>query len=73
MNGKGKYTRNAIKRKGGKKRKAFIGSITKKGSKFACNDETTSENLEIFNNRADYGKRSERLIHMTNMYQPLFL
>ena len=36
-----------LKGKGREKRKAFIRSITKKGSKFACNDETTSENLEV--------------------------
>ena len=47
MNGKEKYTWNAFKRKGRKRRKAFIRSITKEGSKFACNDETTSENPEV--------------------------
>ena len=33
--------------KGRKRRKEFIRSITKEGSKFACNDETTSENPEV--------------------------
>jgi hypothetical protein len=33
--------------KGRKRRKEFIRSITKKDSKFACNDETTSENPEV--------------------------
>jgi hypothetical protein len=33
--------------KGRKRRTEFIRSITKKDSKFACNDETTSENPEV--------------------------